>query len=628
MDPNLHNFLLSYIYNLNEDNITKLIESEHIKKTKKLTHQSKTSLAENLQQSNAANVNAAAGYITVNANANAAANAAANSAAANANNIVVSEDKCVDIFYECLDVMVDIYGLNTDPEVPKTYQYYNLFVILNNNIKIYHKHLKLITEKKIYLLDCHGNFENQFTQANRQTFKVPNNMVIIFLTPINHYAQLVYPDKHKRYHNFLGTLKFIDSNIIGCINNLNEFQYSEILLPEQICFDMDISYNKSDKMNLSSLQDNKIIKHLPQEYDSTLSKLILGSTFAANTFNYVFISTCRSINDYIIDRQRNMPQLNQNTLEFFKKTGNEMYIYYNFIYYYNFNILDCVKTKLDKVNIHYQSVSKHMKSKKYFRQISPVIAQNEPVIAQNEPVIAQNETLKNFTPFHSNLSSYNNINNNNINNNNITGINHAGNINFAKLLKKNIIHIYNTKITSLNADVKNYLKTLVKSNNIPKELSIQKELNELSKLSNIQKGLSEESEESKESKELLTQLNEYYYNVLNYPYDLITQSDIKLNLNTESPSIDKNKKIQKNILKSYLYSILKKVLDSKYISKKITKPFRNKTRKFLGKLGKLNIDTSIHFASNPLKNNSIQQNMRRVIQSTPIYQMLLANPIK
>lgn len=276
------------------------------------------------------------------------------------NNAFKLKPDIIDFFYNKLDFMGLIYNINMGEPI---LTYKELFKILTQQIIDFNTIYKPIprNQKHITLIDMHGsfNFDNGF-----QT--VPNNFVLVFLTPVNRYGYGLYCDK--THPDYLATLESvytdpkIRNNIfdnLSCLdkysdrNNKNtsynlklSLQDAVVLFPGQKYFDLNLSFEErdvSDFMNIYNFPDidGNIIMQTElnvSSYSDTLSSILTTrySKAQQHTLNYVFIRCCRNLDEEV-------SSLNTNTnISQTIYTGYSIYVYENFMYYFNtiMNICD------------------------------------------------------------------------------------------------------------------------------------------------------------------------------------------------------------------------------------------------------------------------------------------------
>lgn len=321
MDPNLHNFLLSYIYNLNKDKLDKSLVAN--RKTKKIWRWVRTKVRTRANNTNV--------------------------------NDLASPDYLSN-FYKYLDVICDIYDIPIkleDSEEHKLQAYINLFRILNETIQLYKSILKSESFKpNIYYLDMHGGYcekELSGKGVNPIICTVPSNFVLIFTTPTN-YTSLFNSTSDNHFYileAFRSLLKTPET--IPCLPELDKFRDFEILLPNQKYFNIKLKFDKTSNsnsdMNLYCLYEDKdkdaaCIKDT--KYNETLNDILSKEIPHRSNLTFLFVSSCRSLNLSLIM----LNDSNTNTKTHAQITSKNMYIYHNFMYYYNFNMMECYRTFL------------------------------------------------------------------------------------------------------------------------------------------------------------------------------------------------------------------------------------------------------------------------------------------
>ena len=307
MDPNLHNFLLSYIYNLNKDKLDELVANN-------------TATKKRLNSGVAASSNNNSTHYLAN-------------------------------FYKYLDVMCDIYDIKIKPEERSLEnKYIRLFKKLGEIIDAYNITLKNELSKPIdiFYFNIHGKYcIRKLSNAIPIIHTVPKNFVVIFTTPLNYYAGVnTNPDDIMKHLKALKNSLLDKPENIACLMKNKELHYFEILLPNQKYFDLELSFDKSantnSTMNLYCLRKEGDIHECMSDemYSDSLSQILDTQEKKQNThLTYLFINSCRSLN--ISHTLAN----NGNTKSRVLNTSNNMYIYYNFMYYYNFYMLKCETLK-------------------------------------------------------------------------------------------------------------------------------------------------------------------------------------------------------------------------------------------------------------------------------------------
>lgn len=276
-------------------------------------------------------------------------------------------------FYKYLDVMCKIYDIPPKDEfenVPKsssyTYtlsDYMDLFKKLASTIISYNEMAKnpLIS---FYYINMHGGYA--FRLEKPEIKIVPKNFVIIFTTPINYYGICITKDHLHGIKEAVKSLK--DSKNISCLEKLDKYKYFEVLLPEQKYYDMTLSYDHSKKsdtcMNLYCLNGDKTVITTLCDFpnvSTTLSLLLQREELeeaASKSLVYLFVSSCRSLNYEIIHTKL----LGQNAkIPNILDISTQMYIYHNFMYYYNYNMLNCISSDIsNSSNSSFENKSRHI----------------------------------------------------------------------------------------------------------------------------------------------------------------------------------------------------------------------------------------------------------------------------
>jgi hypothetical protein len=330
----------------------------------------------------------------------------------------LSEDT-VDRFYKYLDLMCELFKIKA-VKTKKTQARMSLSrlsrlfskthgsaLISNENVdKKYEelfKHLVLIlinfntnlktlpvASKKIALIDMHGgfNFDNGFQI-------VPDNMVLVFMTPVNRYGFI--GGCSKKNPDYLEKLKNSFSNSdtrqkifesLSCLDKFSDrdnknsgqnykyaLQEATVLYPGQYYFDLEMSYNENDKDNIlgiyvfpDNVSDELQTKFTNRYYNNFSNSLsnIIASNFPSNTggkpsLTYLFIDCCRNIDHYIKDLKSSSQKLK------FLQSGKDIYTYENFMYFFNTIMSNCkddVKSGLFDINFEYYENTLEILTKK------------------------------------------------------------------------------------------------------------------------------------------------------------------------------------------------------------------------------------------------------------------------
>ena len=292
---------------------------------------------------------------------NDASNYASNTASDNESNTVSSIISKK--FEKYITMIMEIYN---KPETP-ILDFKSLFSHLNSQLNDYKQivsdPVKINEDIDIYYTHTHGdfNFESGFK-------KIPENMVLVFLTPVNRYGfTCVKTDYQKTIKSLMDVSikQYLKSQILctdkiynekvtnnrDIKNYFNFFENALVLLPGQYYYDLKLSFSESDSnksMNIfyfghNSPEEQPEYKELISDtiFNSKLSSFIEkneNSTVSIDNSNpdklkYIIVDCCRNIDASILSEK------NVNNSKLIK--GESIYIYENFMLYFNTIMYKC-----------------------------------------------------------------------------------------------------------------------------------------------------------------------------------------------------------------------------------------------------------------------------------------------
>jgi hypothetical protein len=220
---------------------------------------------------------------------------------------------------------------------------------------------KLSQDKKIdndlFYINMHGSFnlQNGFKQ-------IPPNIVLVFLTPVNRYSYICSKDSKAKIDETFNNpvLKNMFLNNILCIDKINDIQKNNrnyrsnfaffenalVLLPGQYYCDLDLNYTVKDKTTYSvdithygKKNIENILHNSSKDYKSTLSAIIkshiepdIHHDLSSNKLSYVIVDCCRN-------------------LDHAKQDGTDIYIYENFMLYFNTIMFNCNNEVIKSTNL-------------------------------------------------------------------------------------------------------------------------------------------------------------------------------------------------------------------------------------------------------------------------------------
>jgi hypothetical protein len=247
-------------------------------------------------------------------------------------------------------------------------KYEELFkVLISNHIKFMQLSASISdVNKNITFIDMHGSFEYD---SGFQT--VPDNVVLIFLTPVNRFVlSACSSDNYEYVTDLISIFKDTETrqNIfkyISCLDKKNiknnkdsvsfikfAMQEAIVLFPNQKYFDLKLTKSSIDtNKNIYNFNGNTVVQieseleSNPIEQISIILSEYLNTKYRTPKYkeklNYVFIKCCRSI-DYDIGVLSSIN--NNNTKKLVNKIiddGNQIYTYEIFMYYFNTIINNC-----------------------------------------------------------------------------------------------------------------------------------------------------------------------------------------------------------------------------------------------------------------------------------------------
>jgi hypothetical protein len=261
--------------------------------------------------------------------------------------------KVYDRFVELVSNLYKKFYSDSDPDSDSK----SINDILNTFFSDYYKTIKNYYDnikpkensvQRCYYLNCHGIMKKEISI-------VPDNVVLIFLTPINRYGIC-------NYWNNTFLTEFFNKNLIkfqqnfSCIDKIKIwydfnnrysngghrghelFTNSIFFLPGQKFYDLDLQYNKYDLAinNMGSFMFPVAGTENKEKYGDTFKQVLSvyiseKAKIDPDKIKYIIVNCCRNIDDSI---QRNKNNSNA-TLDFY----NDAYIYENILHYYNIIML-------------------------------------------------------------------------------------------------------------------------------------------------------------------------------------------------------------------------------------------------------------------------------------------------
>ena len=215
-----------------------------------------------------------------------------------------------------------------------------------------------------YYVNTHGSF-GDFNVVLNQIYKVPDNTVLIFLTPINRYGFICSKSEGELIKDSLHlpeNRKFIQENL-DCLDKFNNdtnstelstknmkyhkmFKNALFLYPGQYYFSLDlgINFDGSDKgrdMNIHYFTKDEEVKNLIKKekkiYEDQLHNIVNDEKNSEiyekeernSLIKYIIVDCCRNLDSAFNSKLSNT----YNT--------RKIYLYENFMFYYNLIMANC-----------------------------------------------------------------------------------------------------------------------------------------------------------------------------------------------------------------------------------------------------------------------------------------------
>jgi hypothetical protein len=226
---------------------------------------------------------------------------------------------------------------------------------------------KINTAQDFYYVNTHGSFT-----GNMEPKEIPAQTVLIFLTPVNrlgitcNLSELsLIKDSFKNKDNRLFIQqnlpcldKFNNTNNTNKVNTTNMtndykmFKNALILYPGQYYYDLKLSFTKKDtgkNMNVNYFTGDSASQDLIIEdmYDDILSEIVDGN-FDEGKYNVSLFNSNNDIRYIIVDCCRNIDHpITHEKKQHFVELGKNIYIYENFMFYYNLIMANCNSIKIN-----------------------------------------------------------------------------------------------------------------------------------------------------------------------------------------------------------------------------------------------------------------------------------------
>ena len=225
-----------------------------------------------------------------------------------------------------------------------------LFEKLKSSVYNYNKLKQLDRQNEVAVsfLNIHGGIRPEF-------FTVPDNIVVVLLTPLNRFACLGREKVMELFTNVMEYLRNPEQyrsfpKQLVCLDKGSEtklFNNSLVVLPGQICNNMDLTYNESDIRNNTGNTSNPFCGILDfqnsttfscrqmkdKNFQTTLRDFCTSESESTNTQNQklkiLIFNSCRSI-DHSMQYSK-----------FSDEDINLIYNYETFLYFYNTIIFGC-----------------------------------------------------------------------------------------------------------------------------------------------------------------------------------------------------------------------------------------------------------------------------------------------
>jgi hypothetical protein len=282
-------------------------------------------------------------------------------------------------YNDYIRIISEIYGTTSDELFRKLYEttkkYKDLLPEINSNAQDF------------YYVKVHGKFKAEMTPQ-----LIPEKTVLIFLTPVNRYGILctledllkkieIFKKKKNRLsiqQNLPCLDKFNDdaNNKLNTrdLNNYHKmFKNAIILYPGQYYYDLNLTFTKEDdngnNMNIIYFSDDsnsqdliKIKKDknnkLNTDYEDYLSNIVnkqfdekyidFEKHKSPSGIRYIIVDCCRNIDSSYIDANSSpIEEFGKNVASSLpiEKFGKSVYIYENFMFYYNVIMANCYYSK-------------------------------------------------------------------------------------------------------------------------------------------------------------------------------------------------------------------------------------------------------------------------------------------
>uniref|UniRef100_A0A6C0HMN7 Uncharacterized protein n=1 Tax=viral metagenome TaxID=1070528 RepID=A0A6C0HMN7_9ZZZZ len=207
----------------------------------------------------------------------------------------------------------------------------------------------------LFYINMHGGFnlKSGFKQ-------IPPNIVVVFLTPVNRYGFACSKENTKATHDTFNNpvLKKKFLNNILCIDKINDnpkqnnrtvrskfafFENALVLLPGQYYCDLNLSFTEKDEKYSVEIThygspQKQIIPPDTLKYNNTLSNIIKNN-IPQDKLTYVIVDCCRN-------------------LDHLKQNGTDIYIYENFMLYFNTIMSKCNAEAIKSTNLPVKEFSK------------------------------------------------------------------------------------------------------------------------------------------------------------------------------------------------------------------------------------------------------------------------------
>jgi hypothetical protein len=267
-------------------------------------------------------------------------------------------------YNDYIRIISEIYGTTPEELFRKLYEttikYKDLLPEISSNAQDF------------YYVNTHGGFK-----PDMKPKLIPEKTVLIFLTPVNRYSMCSKLEEKKKIKEIFKNKDYrllIQQNL-PCLDKFNDdannklntrdpynnhkmFKNAIILYPGQYYYDLALSFTKEDRnMNInyftgdSASQDLIKIEQdtnnnkLNTDYKDLLSKIV-NKQFNENKYNNHSLHNSKIGIRYIIVKCcRNIDASYMNNQYFYSEFGKKVYIYENFMFYYNVIMANCYYSK-------------------------------------------------------------------------------------------------------------------------------------------------------------------------------------------------------------------------------------------------------------------------------------------